>query len=94
MVNAEQHYYVYILKSVKDDKLYTGYTGDLKKRLLEHESGKVKSTRNRRPMKLGYVKRFASRIEAVRFERYLKSPQGGPTKKKLVSEFDNGSFKM
>jgi len=33
-------FYVYILKSEKDGKLYIGYTNDLKRRLEEHNSGK------------------------------------------------------
>ena len=47
-------YYVYILQSQKDNNFYTGYTKDLKKRLKEHKSGDVKSTRNRRPLELIY----------------------------------------
>ena len=34
--------------------MYTGYTADLKKRIVEHNSGLVKSTQNRRPLKLVY----------------------------------------
>ncbi len=29
-------FYVYVLKSVKDDGLYIGYTDDLKRRIFEH----------------------------------------------------------
>ncbi len=32
-------FYVYILKSEKDNKFYTGYTSDLKRRIDEHNSG-------------------------------------------------------
>jgi len=34
-------YYMYILKSSKDKRLYIGSTVDLKKRIKEHQSGKV-----------------------------------------------------
>ncbi len=40
-------FYVYILESVKDDKLYIGFTKDLKKRFLKHNAGKVFSTKSR-----------------------------------------------
>lgn len=44
-------YFVYILKSEKDKKLYTGYTNDLKKRLKDHNAGVVTSTKYRIPLK-------------------------------------------
>ena len=42
-------YYTYVLKSKKDNKWYTGYTGDLRKRLTEHNDGKSIHTKNRGP---------------------------------------------
>ncbi len=32
-------FYVYILRSLKDGKLYTGFTSDLRRRVKEHFSG-------------------------------------------------------
>jgi putative endonuclease len=69
-------YYVYILKSEKDKNLYTGYTSDLRKRFLEHESGEVKSTRHRRPLKLIYYEACISKEDAIRREKYLKTAWG------------------
>jgi len=45
-------YYVYVLKSKKDNNNYTGYTSDLRNRLTEHNEGKSVSTKNRRPLVL------------------------------------------
>jgi len=45
-------HYVYVLPSLKDQDLYTGHINDLGSRFREHTSGKVTSTRNRRPMRL------------------------------------------
>jgi len=45
-------YYVYTLRSGKDDKLYIGSTSNLKKRLKEHKEGRVQSTSYRRPLEL------------------------------------------
>jgi len=45
-------YFVYVLESEKDKKLYTGYTKDLEIRFEEHQKGRVDSTKHRRPIKL------------------------------------------
>ena len=47
-------YYVYILKSKKDENFYIGYTKNLKNRIKMHNQGKVKSTKNRRQFELVY----------------------------------------
>jgi putative endonuclease len=80
-------YYVYILKSLKDGKFYTGCTADLKKRLKQHNNGMVRSTKARRPLKLVYWETFTTRSEAMRRERYLKRI-GRAEKKALVKNFD------
>jgi len=66
-------YYVYILKSLKDGKIYTGFSSNLKRRLSEHTQGIVKSTKNRRPLKLICYQAFVSEIDAKNEEKYLKS---------------------
>lgn len=50
-------YYVYVLVSQKDNHFYTGYTENLKKRVSEHELGKITSTKDRRPLQLVYYVR-------------------------------------
>ncbi|KPJ54638.1 hypothetical protein AMJ47_04045 [Parcubacteria bacterium DG_72] len=65
-------FFTYILKSVKDNKLYIGYTSDLRKRLKEHNSGLVKSTRPRKPLILVYYEAYASKQDAVKREHNLK----------------------
>jgi putative endonuclease len=69
-------YYVYVLRSKKDNKLYTGQTQDIRKRLLEHNSGKVKSTSHRRPFILVHLEEFPSRSAARWRERFLKTAWG------------------
>ncbi len=63
---------MYILKSVKDDKLYIGSTSNLVKRLKEHNSGKVESTKNRIPLKVAYFEAYANEEEARHREHNLK----------------------
>ena len=69
-------YYVYILRSEKDGKRYIGLTGDLERRISEHNSGKVRSTKNRRPLTLIYYEEFGSKEEASKRERFYKSGRG------------------
>lgn len=82
-----QKFFVYILESLKDNKLYTGCTSDICKRLHAHNSGKVKSTQKRRPFKVGYFEEYSTLIEARRRERYLKTLKGGILKRQLVDNF-------
>lgn len=69
-------YYVYILLSLKDSKWYTGYTGDLKKRIKEHNNGQNYSTKHRRPFKLIYFEGCINEKDAKAREKYLKSGMG------------------
>ena len=69
-------YYVYILYSMKDGKLYIGFTNNLKKRLTEHASGKVEATKNRTPLKIIHYEYFVNREDAQARERFLKSGYG------------------
>lgn len=65
-------FYVYVLRSEKDKKLYTGYTNDLKRRLEEHNSGKNTSTKFRVPFTLIYYEAYKSREDATHREKMLK----------------------
>ena len=53
-------FYVYILHSLKDHKLYIGYSADLKQRIIAHNKGKVESTKSRRPNATGVFKMISS----------------------------------
>lgn len=65
-------YYVYILKSEKDNDLYLGSTDDLRRRLREHNNGEVVSTKPRRPFELRYYEAYSSEKEARHREASLK----------------------
>ncbi len=69
-------YYVYVLKSEKDNLFYTGYTNDLKKRLSQHNERKVKSTMNRVPFLLVYFEACLNQQDATNREKYLKTSWG------------------
>jgi putative endonuclease len=65
-------YYVYLLKSAKDNRYYVGYTEDLKQRFIEHQKGKVRATKDRRPLELFYYEAYSDRKTAQERERKLK----------------------
>ncbi len=69
-------YYIYILQSLKDGKFYTGYTKNLKLRFELHQQGKVKSTKDRLPLKLIYSEACLNQQDATHREKYLKTFYG------------------
>ncbi len=69
-------YYVYVLKSQLDGKLYVGYTTNLEKRLQKHRSGEVLSTSPRRPLELVFYEGYKNMEDAKRREMYLKTSKG------------------
>ena len=69
-------YYTYVLKSKKDNYLYIGWSINYRKRLKEHNSGKVNSTKNRKPLKLIYFEGCTSRKKAILREKQLKTGFG------------------
>ena len=77
-------YSVYVLKSLKDGKHYTGYTNDLKRRITEHNRGKTESTRRRRPFVLIYSENFEEKDEAEKREKFFKSGRGREELKKII----------
>ena len=66
-------YYVYMLKSKSVKPItYVGYTNNLKKRIILHNSGKgVKFTRGRKWV-LIYKEKYNSKKEAISREYYIK----------------------
>ena len=77
-------HYVYILRSLKDRKYYVGETADVNARLIFHNSGKQRSTKNRIPFQLVLSEIFSSRSQALRREKEIKSWKGGIKFKALV----------
>jgi len=69
-------YYTYLLKSKKDGRLYTGFTNDLRKRLLQHNEGKSLYTKGRGPFYIIYYEACLLEKKARSRELYLKSGMG------------------
>lgn len=79
-------YYVYVIKSGKDDKIYTGHANNLIERLKEHNTGLVKATKNRRPFKLLYYEASNILEDAVKREKSLKTGFGRAYLKRRLSD--------
>ncbi|MFA5794086.1 MAG: GIY-YIG nuclease family protein [Candidatus Brocadiia bacterium] len=69
-------FYVYIIQSKNYGGLYTGYTENLERRLSEHNSNQVASTKNRGPFRIIYYEVCFNQEDALDRERYLKSGMG------------------
>ena len=64
--------YTYIVQC-SDGTFYTGWTNDIKKRVLTHNAGKgAKYTRSRTPVKLVYLEQSESKEKAMRREAQIK----------------------
>ena len=75
---------VYVLRSVKTGEHYTGSTRDRQQRLGQHNEGLVRSTKHARPCAMAYFEEYATRAEAVRRERHLKSGRGRAELKQIL----------
>ena len=69
-------YFTYVLESKKDNKLYVGFSSNLKSRLKKHNDGFVKATKNRRPLKLVYYEACLNQQDATKREKYFKNFYG------------------
>ena len=77
-------FYVYILKSLKDENLYIGRTNNIERRFSEHNGGHVSSTRSRRPFVLLKAIEVNTEMESVVLEKEYKK---GYKREELKKEF-------
>lgn len=80
-------FYVYLLRSLKTGRWYTGYTSDLKKRLVQHNNGLSYYTHKRGPYELLYYEACQNRLDAEAREKYLKSGMGKRYLKNRLKRF-------
>ena len=84
-------YYTYVLKSLKDHKLYYGFKNNLKSRIEQHKKGQVESTKYRRPIKLIYFEGCLDKEDALKREKYFKTYYGKMyLKKRLLNSYSKG----
>ncbi len=78
-------YYVYVLLSLKNKRLYTGSTSDLRRRFREHNDGiGGKYTRDNRPYKLVFYEAFLTEKDAIKQEKFYKSGYGREVLKEKI----------
>ena len=67
-------YYVYLIKTLKGylNKSYVGYTNDLQKRLIKHNTNLGARSTKGYKWQIVYKKRFYSKNKALAFEHKLK----------------------
>ena len=65
-------YYVYVLWTSAKRRFYIGWTGDLRRRIAEHNRGENTSTKYGRPWVVLYYEAYQSDSLAKQRERVLK----------------------
>ena len=78
-------FHVYILQSQTTNRYYIGQSKDLRERVAYHNANYSKALRNRGPWRLVYSESYATRSEAVRRERYIKSQKDRSFIERLLS---------
>ncbi len=64
--------------------MYVGYSQDVKKRVTEHHKGRVRSTKDKRPLELIYCELYQNQKDAMQRERYFKTGWGRNYIKKIL----------
>ena len=87
-VSDSKFQYVYILRSKKDGRWYSGCTGDLRKRLREHNSGAFESwTKGRGPFEIIYYEAYRNVKDAFTREKQIKSGPGKEYVRRRLKRF-------
>jgi len=77
---------IYILQSLKNSSYYIGSTIDLTNKLHEHKDGRVKSTKNLRPLKLVFFQKYDQIKLARRIEYKLKKLKRRDIIEKIIND--------
>ena len=79
-------FFVYILESIKNSsKIYIGASRNIDKRLIEHNSGIVPSTKPYTPWKIKAYVCIENEVNAFELEKYFKTGSGKAfIKKRLI----------
>ena len=78
-------YTVYVLQSLKDKRTYVGCTNNLERRLQDHNTGQVQSTKHRTPLKLIYKEEYSDKNEAFKREKHFKTSWGRRQLRKILA---------
>ncbi|MBI3631739.1 MAG: GIY-YIG nuclease family protein [Candidatus Staskawiczbacteria bacterium] len=79
-------YFLYILQSEKNGRYYIGSTNNLKRRIIEHNSGKTRSLKYLIPLKIVFSKEYKQEHETKQMEKKLKKFKNRNIIKRIVAE--------
>jgi len=82
-------HYVYALLDLIIGKIYIGRTGDLRKRLKQHQQGKTWSTSRMGNLELIFYEAFKSKQDSIRRERYFKTSKGRSSLRQIIRDSIN-----
>ncbi len=78
--------YVYVLRSIKTNNLYVGFTRDLRKRFAKHNKGLNPSTKPYLRWELLYYEAHMNEVDGRRREGYLKTTAGLQALQRMLRE--------
>ena len=80
-------FFTYVARSLKDKKLYVGYSKNPKERLEYHNAGKVEATKYRRPFEIIYLEGYRNQQDATSREKFFKTGWGRKYIAKLLKNY-------
>ena len=83
-LRTEIMFYVYIIRSEKNNKYYIGYTSDVERRIEYHNNGMSRYTRNKGRWKLVYKEEYKNKTEALKRENEIKRRKSRKYIEKLI----------
>jgi len=83
-------FHVYVIES-EEGKRYTGHTGDLQQRLIDHNEGTTFTTKKSRNWKLIYTEPHHTRASAMQREKFLKSGAGRDYIKRMIDGVESAA---
>ncbi len=84
-------YYVYIIKSEKTNRFYTGYSEDPWKRLIRHNTRATNSTQNGIPWQLVYLEKYEDKHSAIMREIEIKKIKSRQYIEELIRKNSDGT---
>ena len=85
-------YYTYVLLSTKENKLYLGFTQDLKMRMELHRRGFMIKEKNNGSLRLIYLEACLNKKDAFRRDKYLNSFLGRRFLKTRLKQYFTSSL--
>ena len=86
-------FYVYFLKSLKNEKIYVGRTGkNPLDRLKEHNAGTNSWTRNNKPFKLVYYESYLCEEDSKLREKFYKMGFGKLIKQVIMDTLETSGI--